>query len=193
MSADIRDRIIEIAELWKKSKSNPKTSVDVINSWNNVVSKWVEDESMPLIIRRSKDKRGHVYKHRVTKRKIIVSDNSPATWVMFNVLNGKKLSLDEIKEILKKDQLPIAFLLKKDEREEAHYTKTQDEFALPYWNVCHIDPVGLKIKGDIEDIKIEILKEHFIKFLSPGNMFIVPKSIAGLGEVQDFIDVQRDK
>lgn len=191
VSAEIRQKIKEIAVLWKKSKSNPKTSEDVIKAWNKVILEWVEDESLPLVVRRSKDKRGHVYTHS-TGRKIIVSDNTAATWVMYNVLNGKTLTLDNIKDILKRKELPIAFAFKKEEIDGATYTKTQGKYALPYWNVCHIDPVGLKTRGEIKDMDIESLKNHFKKFLSPGNMFIVPKSIAGLGEVQDFIDIQQD-
>ncbi len=190
VGADIRKKIKEIGKLWKESPSNPTTSVDVINYWNNVMIEWVKNKEMPLIIRRPKDKRGHVYIHE-TGREIIISDNTPATWVMYHVLDKKKLPLHEIRQLLEQKEIPIALALTRIEKEGAKHTKTQGEFALSDWKVCHIEEIGLNKRGDIEHIDINLLEKHFVNFLSPKNMFLIPKSIAGLGEVQEFIDEQR--
>ena len=188
---EIRKKIREIGKLWKESPNNPKASVDIINSWNNVILEWVKDKEMPLIIRRPKDKRGHLYTHE-TGRKIIISDNTPATWVMYNVLHEPPLPLRIIRELLEKKEIPVALAFTALEKEGAIHTRIQGKFALSDWKVCHIEKIGLNQSGvAIEHIDINLLEEHFEKFLSPKNMFLVPKSISGLGEVQEFIDEQR--
>lgn len=48
----IRNKIKELGQLWKSSENHTKISIDVLNSWDTLISEWAEDESMPLIIRK---------------------------------------------------------------------------------------------------------------------------------------------
>lgn len=187
---NMREQIRSIGRLWRNSKTNPKSSEDVIHKWDKLIDEWVADKTMPLIIRRSRELRGHEYAHK-SGRKIITSDNTVAIWVSYNVLNKKVFTLDRIKKLIEHDEFPIAFAFKTGEKAGAKLTKTLGLYRLSDWTVCHIEPVGLNTKEIITDINIEILENHFRKYVSPRNMFLLPKCIAGLGEIQDFIDEQR--
>ena len=61
------------------------------------------------------------------------------------------------------------------------------------WKLCHIEPIGLNDKTPVEEIDIKRLEEHFIKLASPGNMFVVPLEIGGIGEIQEFISEQKKR
>jgi len=188
----IRNQIKELGKIWRESEHNPKASSIIVDSWDNLVSEWIQDKSLPLIIRRSKELRGHVY-HHCSGREIVISDNTVAIWVSYHVINRKTISLSEIRKLLENKELPItlSFDGKKKEKDGATYTKVLGNYNLKGWRVCHIEPVGLNSRKAIEEIDISILEEHFWRYLSPKNMFLIPKNIAGLGEIQEFIDEQR--
>ena len=147
---------------------------------------------MPLIIRKSSC-RGQEFVHKGTGRKIIVSDNAFAVWVYRNVLEGKTYGLSEIKNKLMNNEIPMVYAISKADREKAKYTKTIGKYAISdrnnKWKLCHIEAVGIgrcaKI-DEIEDIK-EVIG-YFKKYADPMNMFLLPKDIGGLGEIQEFID-----
>jgi hypothetical protein len=40
----------------------------------------------------------------------------------------------------------------------------------------------------VEEISITSLETHFRRFISPSNMFLVPKILGGLGELTQFTD-----
>ncbi|HZW56267.1 MAG TPA: hypothetical protein VFF30_08270 [Nitrososphaerales archaeon] len=54
------------------------------------------------------------------------------------------------------------------------------------WYVGHFDSIGLRDRKKIEEIELEKLKTHFIRFMDPGNMLLVPKEYAGLAELPEF-------
>lgn len=187
---EIRNQISSVGRLWRNSEHNPKISSGIVDAWDMLVDDWIKDQNMPLIVRRSKELRGHIYEHP-SGREIIVSDNTVAIWVSYNVLSGKIETLPHIKELLESNEFPITFAFKKDEVKGAKYTKTLGKYALKEWKVCHIDAIGLNTKNRIEDIPIQVLEEHFRKYASPKNMFLLPQSIGGLGEISEFINEQR--
>lgn len=186
---DIKDKISELGRLWRNSNYKPKIEKNILESWDQLISEWVEDKSLPLIIRKSND-RGREFNHPFG-RKIIISDNTFAIWVYHNVLNKKTFTISEIKQMLNNNDIPIVYALKKAEKQNAKYTKTLGNYQLARLKVCHIEPVGLNSRKSIEDIDIKIIIEHFKKFANPKNMFLLPKEIGGLGEIQEFINEQR--
>lgn len=190
IDSKISEHISSIGRLWRNSQANPKSSEMIITAWDNLINEWAEDKKLPLIIRRSREPRGHEYTHK-SGRKIIISDNTVAIWVSYNVINKNILTLEEIKNIMENDELPIAFAFKSGEASGAKLTKTLGKYRILGWTVCHIEPVGLNSREKITDIDISILVDHFKKYLSPGNMFLLPNRIAGLGEIQEFIEEQR--
>ena len=189
---NISEQIKNLGRLWKSSQKS--ISMDVLNSWDDLISEWIEDESMPLIIRKSSC-RGQEFIHEKTGRKIIVSDNAFAVWVYRQVLEGKTYSLLEIKNKLLKNEIPIVYVISKIDKEKAKYTTLLGKDAISVvgnkWKLCHIDSVGLGTREKIEKIEIEIIKNRFERYVNPKNMFLLPKGIGGLGEVEEFIKEQR--
>ena len=161
VGAVIRNKIKELGQLWKSSENHVNVSIDVLNSWDTLISEWAEDESMPLIIRKGSS-RGQEFTHP-SGRKVIISDNTFALWVYRNVLDGK------------------TYILCKDALSDAD-TK---------WKLCHIEPVGMNSRKDIVNLDINEIIKYFKRYSNPMNMFILPKEIGGLGEIQEFIDEQR--
>ena len=64
-------------------------------------------------------------------------------------------------------------------------------YSLPEWKLCHIEPVGFNSNKPIEELEIKDIQEHFRKYANPNNMFVLPKEIGYLGEIQIFIDEQK--
>lgn len=97
--------------------------------------------------------------------------------------------------MLENNEIPIVYILSKEDRKSAKYTKTLGKFSLSdadtKWKLCHIEPVGLNSRKSIDDIEIGELKDYFKKYANPKNMFLLPKEIGGLGEIQEFIDEQK--
>ena len=190
---EIRNKIKELGRLWKASENHLNISIDVLNSWDNLIAEWVKDESMPLIIRKG-NYRGQEFIH-LSGRKVIISDNTFALWVYRNVLDGKTYSLLELKKKLNNNEIPIVYALTKEDKKKAKYTKTLGKDALSdadvKWKLCHIEPVGLNSRKNIEDLDINEIIKYFKRYANPMNMFILPKEIGGLGEIQEFIDEQK--
>ena len=145
---------------------------------------------MPLIIRKETSKRGQAFNHPCG-REIIVSDNTVAIWVFSNVLKGKVFTLNGIKELLQNNELPMVFMATKEIKAKAKYTKSLGSYALSSWKVCHIQPVGFNTNASIEDLEISDIKGHFRKYVNPNNMFLLPKEIGYLGEIDVFIEEQK--
>ncbi len=190
VDSEIMNKIREIGVLWKKSPNKPQLSKQVLDKWESVIGEWLEDKSMPLIARKKTktEGRGKVISHP-SGRKIIISDNTFPDWMFSNILRGKIYELSELKEMLENNELPIAFSFEKWEKTEATYTKTFSE-NLQFWKVCHIKAVGFNSRKSIKEIPIELIEEHFRKLANPKNIFLLPKQIGALGEIQQFIDEQ---
>ena len=188
---EIREKIREIGELWRNSKYNPQIDNEVLNHWNSVIIEWSEDEEMPLIIRKDANKLKGMSITHPSGRDIIVSDNTFAIWVYNRVMNKITYNLGQLKEMLLGNEIPMVFMQTKEMMEKAKYTKPLGSFSLPEWKLCHIEPVGFNSNKSIEELSIIDIKEHFKKYASPSNMFVLPKEIGDLGEIQIFIDEQR--
>ena len=188
---EIREKIREIGELWRNSKYNPQIDNEVLNHWNSVIIEWSEDEEMPLIIRKDANKLKGISITHPSGRDIIVSDNTFAIWVYNRVMNKITYNLGQLKEMLLGNEIPMVFMQTKEMMEKAKYTKPLGSFSLPDWKLCHIEPVGFNSNKSIEELSIIDIKEHFKKYASPSNMFVLPKEIGDLGEIQIFIDEQR--
>lgn len=195
VGTNIRNKIRELGCLWRLSERNLRISKDVLTSWNRLIEEWIEDETMPLIVRKN-SQRGREFIH-LSGRKIIVSDNTFAVWIYHNALNGKTFDIPEIKSKLNNNEIPMVYALSVEEKKFAKYTKTLGISSLSdsetKWKLCHIEPVGLKTRKSLDSLDINDIVESFKRFANPMNMFILPKEIGGLGEVQEFIDEQTYK
>lgn len=192
IDAAMSEKIQELGKFWKKSETNPKISEKVLSKWERLIDDWINDETLPIIIRKQTSIRGSETTHD-SGRKIVTTDNSFSQWIYCNVLNGNTYSIEEIKDLLKKDNIPMSFAIKASEKEKIKYKKTLGNYSINKrgWKLCHIDPVGLKTKQSLEKIDIQDLKNHFKKLANPRNMFLLPLQIGSLGEIQEFIDEQK--
>lgn len=192
VGAELRNIIAEAGKVWKHSPNNPSVNRDLIDKWEKLIYEWKDDQTMPLIIRKMNEGRGREIIH-AKGRHLIISDNTFAHWVYYNILNGKVFNLNEIKDLLKKDEIPFAMILKSSEKSEAKYKQTLGKRSINIlgWKLCHIDEIGLNTRTSVDTIDIERLEEHFLKYANPKNMFLVPLEIGGIGEVKEFIDAQR--
>ena len=136
--------------------------------------------------------RGQSFIHP-TGREIIVSDNTFAIWVYGQVMKQHTPTLKEIKEMLQNNMIPMQFMQTKDGKQKAKYSKPLGTDALQGWKLCHIEPIGFNSSKSINEIDIHSIEEHFRKYANPYNMFVLPKEIGDLGEIQVFIDEQRRK
>ena len=187
---DIRSKIREIGALWHSSKYNPSIDSDVIDKWEKLIDDWIEDFDMPLIVRKETDKRGQAFIHR-TGREIIIADNTVALWIYGHVLKGEVFTLNQIRDLLRRNELPVVFMATKEIKEKAKYSKSLGKNPLSHWKLCHIESVGFNTNTPIVDIEIADIKEHFRKYVSPKNMFVLPKEIGDLGEIAAFIEEQK--
>lgn len=89
----------------------------------------------------------------------------------------------------------MVYALTKDDKIKATYTKTLGKDAISdtnsKWKLCHIEPVGLNSRKKINDLDINEIIKYFKRYANPMNMFILPKEIGGLGEIQEFIEEQK--
>lgn len=162
----------------------------MIDKWERLIDDWIEDFDMPLIVRKETDKRGQAFIHR-TGREIIIADNTVALWIYGHVLKGEVFTLNQIRDLLRRNELPVVFMATKEIKEKAKYSKSLGKKTLSHWKLCHIESVGFNTNTPIVDIEIADIKEHFRKYVSPKNMFVLPKEIGDLGEIAAFIEEQK--
>lgn len=168
-------------------------SKEAVVHWHKLVSAWAADQTMPLYIRKinAKYARGAEFKHKKTGRLIICADNGPAHWTIAMAANENLLELEQVKMMIAADAIPIAFALGSREK-DSKYRFCKHEVDFPNkkgWKVSHIKEIGLGTRKPITELPIAELKEHFINFLSPANMFLVPLQYGGLAEVAEVIEV----
>ena len=188
---EIREKIREIGKLWYNSPNKKKVSKEVADYWENLIKEWIKDKELPLVVRKkSNDLKGEEVKHS-SGRKIIFADNSFAIWVLCNVINNKKYSLEEIKKLLNADEIPFMFIAAKKFTLKAKYKKALGANEISGWTLCHKDGIGFNNKLKIADIGIKEIEEHFYKYANPNNMFVLPKEIGFLGELKEFIEEQK--
>lgn len=187
---EIRTHIKELGRLWKESKNNPTISPEILACWDKTLEEWINDSEIPLIVRKETQRKGQSFTHSCG-REIIISDNSFAIWVYGCVMAKKTFSLSQLKRMLRDNEIPMVMMQTKDIRKSAKYTKPLGGYSLTGWKVCHVEPVGFNTNKPIEELSIVQIEEHFRKYANPNNMFLLPKEIGALGEMQEFIDEQK--
>lgn len=166
----------------------PEPSKASVKRWDDYIRCWAANKRRPLFIRRRTAGRGSVIEHE-TGRLLIPVDNSTAHWVYRAVLENrsppKRLNLDTI---------PVAMAFMKEERQNAQYTTIGGKTRLNNegWKLCHIQDVKLG-HGKLHEISMERLQAHFIRFLSPSNMFVAPLSQQGVGELDEVKQAMSDQ
>lgn len=182
--------IRECAEVWRGHPARPVVSEAVLGGWDELLEAWAAGPAPPLLVRKFRGNRGHSIIHR-TGRTVVPTDNSPAQWAFSLALSGVVPTLELVGDTLSKDRLPVAMILPRGEREAADYRATLgNEHSLNTrgWKLAHIASIGLRTRTPVNEVPMNDLTAHFRRFMSPRNMFLVPKSLAGVAEVPEFIE-----
>jgi hypothetical protein len=188
---NLRHYAMNLASAWVDSPLRPRVSQKMDERWSRLIEKWIADKEIPLFIRKS-TQRGYRLKH-CSGRYIVPCDNSVAHWVYAQALSGNCPTLAQIRKMLDKDEIPVAMVFLKEEIKIAKHKCTKQPANLNGfgWKICHIDPVGIGYKGDRTKLPIEDIHNHFRKYMSPNNIFLVPKVWSGLGEMPEMVDAAR--
>jgi len=194
LPAVLAGKIAEMGAAWRDSESRPRPAAEVIAAWNAMIDQWAGDAGMPLLIRKAKDRRGQELIHS-TGRRIVVTDNSPAHWAARLALAGIVPSLDQVRQLLAYDKIPMQFAIKAADKPYVKYRCTLGKYSVGNagWKICHIEPVGLNTQKPIEEIAITALETAFRDLVNPGNHFLVHKDWAGIGEAEEFIAEMRQQ
>ena len=175
---------------WARSHKRPQPDAGTLRGWDRLVHSWAYKSSLPLFVRKQSLGRGSVLRHS-SGRAIIPTDNSPAKWAFVQALKGYVPTLTEVRALLKQDRVPVAKAFKKEERLIAEYhclvgrLEKEDPNSIG-WKVGHADAVGLGFRADYKEIEIGRLQDHFVRLMSPSNMFVVHLKYAGLAELPEF-------
>ena len=119
------------------------------------------------------------------------ADNNPANWALSLALAGECPTLAQVHDHLGRDAIPVAMAMRREEREKARFRCTRAKGAQLNglgWKVAHIRSVGLGYGIELESAPIQTIAEHFLRFMSPANMFVVPLRWAGLAELPELIE-----
>ena len=175
--------VAAFADAWALSTDRPRVTQPVREGWSRLLDEWVEDSSMPLLVRRSGAGRGQALLHS-SGRVLVPADNSPAHWSLALALSAQVPTLADIRAWFAQDVIPVAMILSRNEKALARYRCTRAGISLNglWWKVAHIEDVGLG-RGGLEHVPATTLHVHFRRFLSPDNMFLMPLEWSGLAEL----------
>jgi hypothetical protein len=187
---EMAELVRRIAELWVSEPSRPRPNPGVTTHWDGLITDWRDDPTLPLLIRRFSRNRGTIITH-ASGRTLVPVDNSPAQWTFALAVMGQTPSLDQVREWIDGDQVPIAMMMSASERTTAVKRCPLGKSVYPNrrgWKVAHIEPVGLTSNLPLVDQPIAALETHFLRLMSPRNMFAIPLRYAGLGELPEFCE-----
>jgi len=196
LPAEFRQRMRDLSDGWMRSGLRPVVESGVARAWDQLIRDWVNEPTMPLYIRKNQNNRGSLIKHE-SGRMLIPTDNSVAQWSAKLAYGGTTPKLQDIEAWWKSDKIPIAHALKSAERKQAKYQCTIGRALKPSlngcgWKICHIEPVKIRPqRTQLCEILIDHFEAHFVRLLSPSNMFLVPKTWAGLGELPEMLEAAR--
>lgn len=192
-SADIspatRQALYELGVKWANDPARPAISSDVLNAWDRLIEGWIAEPRFPLLVRKHRNNRGARIQG-ASGRTLIPTDNSPAQWAFAVAHSGTCPKLDEITQLLERGELPIAMILKKEERSLATYKGVRGDClgtSEAGWKLAHIEGVALGGRGSVESYPASTIEAHFRRFMSPANMLVVPAEWSGLAEVSAFV------
>lgn len=186
---DIVALIEQFGRAWADSPLRPRPSPAVMAQWSALLEAWVEDDGLPLFVRKHSGDRGSVVLH-ATGRALVPCDNSPAQWAFVMAAVGECPTLQDIRSMFAEDAIPVAMIQKAAEKASAkHRCTLSRQFSVNHhgWKLAHIQQIGLNERTAISEVPMNRLASHFRALMSPSNMFVVPLAWAGMAEVEPVI------
>lgn len=173
---ELDDVLIELGRRWAESTRRRHPVPEILDAWDGFLDGWLNTD-LPLILRDQK-RRG---KDLICSngRKIIFSDNSAAHWAFCRALDGTipDLNLWNSKDV--RSYVPVSFI--------GGGPVARGNLNKEGWKICHIDPVSDRKRYDLQSAPFEIVVNKFRRFMSPRNMFLIPKVISGAGEIPQVV------
>ena len=184
-----------LASNWRESPTRPCITGQDALAWHALMQQWVRDRRFPLLVRHPRLGRGREIFHR-SGRILVPTDDTPAMYLLSLAIEQRRPSCQMLRQALESRRMPVAAALTAGERQNARYSGTAASMDAPNlselgYSVCHITQVGLR-RMPLEDRTEIELVAHSLLFLSPVNMFVVPKQLAGVGALPEFIDEMDD-
>jgi hypothetical protein len=193
--------LAQMGRLWREDPSRPRPSEPSLDYWRSLVAEWCERMDLPLLVRKG----GHrgILGKLPSGRKFVRCDNSPAHWAFMGCCAGEHPTLDEVSCQITSGQLPVAMARTRAEKllveagshtawggfiSRSKYGQVNRFTDGRAYKLCHLKPVGLGSRGEVEEFEEAALKEHMRLLLDPSNMIVVPLRYAGVGECQAFLD-----
>lgn len=165
----------ELGQIWAKSLRRPRPKVEILERWDEFLDAWLKSD-LPLVLRDG-GRRGTTIICS-NGRSVIFSDNSPASWAFHRALAGSVPEIADWRAHNIRDFVPVNFIGRRAPR---------DDLNRIGWKICHIEPVSDRRRYDLRKAPIEIVTAKFLRFMSPRNMFLIPKVIAGAGEIPQVV------
>lgn len=175
--AELGEPLAELGRRWAESPNRPRPEPAALRRWDELLDDWIMNPDLPLVIRDSR-RRG---KRAVSGngREVVFSDNSPANWSFGSALAGHAPDIHAWNKGNIQNHVPLTFVSKGP-------AGKRDLNKLG-WKICHIEAVSDRKRVGVENSPIDRLEDAFRRLLSPRNMFLVPKSISGAGELPEVI------
>lgn len=174
---ELREPLADLGERWAASRHRPRPQPDILVAWDKLLSDWVQSD-LPLVLR-DQARRGETLAH-ISGRLLIFGDNSPANWSFGLALRGIVPSIEDIVAVGVAEIVPLSFLAKGE--------AAKRNLNRAGWKVCHINPVSDRKRTKPENSELDRLAAGFVRFLSPRNIFLIPKQISGAGELPEVIE-----
>jgi hypothetical protein len=188
-----REALADLGKKWAIDHARPRVSAEMESAWTKLINDWAEEVALPLVVRKARNNRGSLISG-AEGRGLVPTDNSPAQWAFVMAESGRCPNLDQIDSLLRSYDVPVAMVFRKDEYERAVYKgrlRNCQSTAAKGWRLGHIEGIGLKRRGEIKDFPLSEIKLHFVRFMSPDNMFLVPAEWGGLAEAKSFVNGYR--
>ncbi len=173
---ELRGPLADLGRLWAASTHRPRVAPDILDEWDDLLACWLRSE-LPLVLRDG-SRRGQVVKH-TSGRDLIFGDNSPANWAFALALKGEIPDLTKVTLANIGERIPLSFVAQGD--------AAKRNLNKAGWKVCHIEPVSDRQRIRFETSDLDRAEAAFLRFLSPRNIFLIPKQISGAGELPEVI------
>jgi hypothetical protein len=176
---DLHARLLEFGRLWAADPARPSPAPEMLAAWDGVLDRWIASD-LPLILRIQK-RIGETARSR-DGRTVIFADNMPANWALASALEGEVPNIDSWTAETLANNVPLSMVSRSAVKVDLNQLG---------WKVCHIDGVSDRRRGAVEDYAAAELGVRMRRFLSPRNMFVIPKVWSGAGELPEVIEAVR--
>lgn len=180
----------ELAQAWRSAPERPRIAPQVLNHWDELVTWWIYDSDVVLPVRWGAGAhRGSTAE--IDARQMVFVDNSPPQWLFARACEGWSPDSQELAEAVNAE-MPVAQVFNAAEKAAASMTRrlgqgpSTSKLGL---RLHHIDPVALGRAP--QDCTLEQIQAAAARLLTPRNMFVLPGTIGGLGEIPTFIELMR--